>query len=68
MCHLDKWNSIGSFYDHFWGLLNKFGESSVLSGSSVYIFYLTNVSLLFISAIVRLTIFLKQEAFLEKGL
>ena len=66
VCHSAKWNSIRSFYDHFWGLLNKSSESSRLSRSSVYISHLTNICPLFVSAIVCLTILPKQEAFLER--
>ena len=60
MCQPDKWNSIESSYDHSWGLLNKFGESSI------YILYLTNVSFLFVSDTVRSTILPEQEGFLER--
>lgn len=66
VCHPDKWNSIGSFYDHSWGFLNKSGESLGLSGSSVCTFYLTNVVSLFVSTTVFLMILLEQEAVLER--
>ena len=66
VCRLDKWNSIGSFYDHSWGLLNKSGELSGLSGSSIYISHLTNICPLIVSAIACPTILPKQEAFLER--
>ena len=43
----NKWDSIGSFYDHSRGLLNKSGESLGLPRSSVGTFYLTNILFLF---------------------
>ena len=42
------------------------GELLVLSRMSVYILYLTNVSFLFVSAIVCLTILPEHEGFLER--
>ena len=66
MCHPNEWDSIGSFYDHSWGLLNKLGESSGLYGSLVCTFYLTNAIFLFVSATVCPTILFEQEAFLER--
>ena len=56
----------GSFYDHSWGLLNKSGDSSVLSRMSVYILYLTNISFLFVLFTVHSTILSEQEGFLER--
>ena len=66
MCQPNEWNSIGSFYDHSWGLLNKSGESSVLSGLLVYILYLTNVSFLLVLTTVCPRILPEHEAFLER--
>lgn len=47
VCHPDKWDHIGSFYDYSWGLLNKSSKSSGLSRPSICTLYFFNILFLF---------------------
>ena len=67
MCKPDEWDSVGNFYDHAWGILDKSGKSS-MSFTSIhrFVYISTKLASLFYVAKACLTITLEQIDFLER--
>ena len=73
MCRLDEWDSIGDKYDNTWGILNKFGKSSIIALPIYILHTFTNPScFLFLSffflAQVRPSISQEEVDFFERVL